>query len=430
MNTASEIVKNIVLVLLQKDTQFNSSQTAHLSWNQFALDLLQYENDSQSVCDSILRLDMDNPALIIKELPKIYIQFIKELAENYVLGQKSETIDYLLKSNNEKFKNEISFLQTMQLPIINVERKRIKADLPKSYERLTFEISENNLVLATKKKGRDDLKAKMKEWDKINIIDELKKDDQTFPKAANIPAFVIFNKKIVLSKVIIIQFLKYFIIAATIGIASTVLYKTKFEKKDPEIKSAEISTSIKSKIVDTSFVKTNDSIIEKEEEYQNIVVDSSQYELSAKKIQKKEKQQKIIIDSNQNRINNKKEIVNVKPINVNSKKIYKVVYINLKGKLAGFSKYKSLDDEKEYQEQYAKIKNKVNKYLFNGTSLTIFKEMQSNIGLVATYKNGSLYFYDGKNYYEIIKTEIPLEFNVIKDSEIIKELNIIVENGI
>ena len=97
--------------------------------------------------------------------------FIKALADNYILGETSEATDYLLHSDNETFAKEVAFLKTLQQAVKSVERKRIKADLPNSYERLTFEISDTDFENATKKKAREDLKEKFKQWDS-ELIEE------------------------------------------------------------------------------------------------------------------------------------------------------------------------------------------------------------------------------------------------------------------
>jgi hypothetical protein len=165
MKTAIAIVQNIILPKLEKDSKFSEEKVDTAFWEKFATDLLHFEEDAKPIYASIYSLELDNPEKIIDKLPHIYAQFLKQLAESYVLDQTSDATDYLLRTNNQSFLKEIDFLKTMQQAIKSVERKRIKADLPISYERLTFELSETDLANVTKKKGREDLKEKMKQWD-------------------------------------------------------------------------------------------------------------------------------------------------------------------------------------------------------------------------------------------------------------------------
>ncbi|MBW4359383.1 hypothetical protein [Flavobacterium taihuense] len=165
MKTAIEIVKNIVFPQLEKDPKFSKERIDYAFWEKFTIDLLHYEKDAQSIYASIYSLELANTEKVIDKLPSIYAQFLKEQAESSVLGQTSYATDYLLKTNNEVFLKEVHFLETMQQAIKSVERKRIKADLPTSYEKLTFELSETDLANAIKKKGREDLRVKFKQWD-------------------------------------------------------------------------------------------------------------------------------------------------------------------------------------------------------------------------------------------------------------------------
>jgi hypothetical protein len=196
------IIKNILLPKLEKDPKFSEKKVDATFWEKFAFCLVYLKEDAKPIYALIYSLELDNPEKIIDKIPSIYNQYLKELAENYVLGKPSEATDYLLKTNNETFIKEIDFLKTMQQAIKSLERKRIKADLPKSYERLTFELSETDLVNATKKKGREDLKEKMKQWDA-----ELEKQE-------SVPDVAMLANEKEKTKVISLSWIKYVSIAA------------------------------------------------------------------------------------------------------------------------------------------------------------------------------------------------------------------------
>ena len=163
------VIKNILLPKLEKDPKFSEEKVDSAFWEKLASDLLHFEEDAKPLYAGIYSLELDNPEKIIEKLPTIYAQFLKELAESYVLDKTSDATNYLLEMNNAVFLKEVQFLKSMQQAIKSVERKRIKTDLPKSYERLTFELSDADLANVVRKKGREDLREKFKQWD-----DELK----------------------------------------------------------------------------------------------------------------------------------------------------------------------------------------------------------------------------------------------------------------
>jgi hypothetical protein len=165
MKTAIAIVKNIVFPQLEKDTKFDVLKTNADFWETFTKDLLCFEEDAKPLYASIYSLELDDAEKVISKLPGVYSKFLKELAESYVLGQSSEASEYLLKTQNDRFLREVQFMQIMQQAIKSVERKRIKADLPNNYSRLAFELSENDIANVAKKKGREDLKEKFRQWD-------------------------------------------------------------------------------------------------------------------------------------------------------------------------------------------------------------------------------------------------------------------------
>ena len=209
------IIKNILLPKLKKDSKYSDEKVVASFWKNFSTVLVRFEENAQPLYTAIYSLELGNPEQIIDKLPKIYAQFLKELAECYVLGQTSEATDYLVKSNNKTFLKEVQFLKTMQQAIKSVERKRIKTELPQSYARLTFELSETEIANAIKKKAREELKKKMKLWDA-----ELE-DGVPVISMANLEDEITSDKT--RSKVISLSWMKY-AAAASIIIAAGIFY--------------------------------------------------------------------------------------------------------------------------------------------------------------------------------------------------------------
>lgn len=202
MKTAIAIVQNIILPILEKDSKFDIQKTNAAFWEKFATDLLYFEKDAKPLYTNIYGLELANADKVIGKLPNIYSQFLMELAENYVLGESTEATDYLLKTDNDTFLKEVRFLKNIEQAIKSVERKRIKADLPTSYERLTFELSETHLVNVTKKKGREDLREKFKQWDTELV------------EVESVPVVSMLKNEKEKSKVISLSWMKYASIAA------------------------------------------------------------------------------------------------------------------------------------------------------------------------------------------------------------------------
>lgn len=141
MKLAIDIVKSILLPRLEKDAGFDSNQTNDVFWESFATALLDFEKDIKPLSEAIYNLGLNNPEKIISKLPKIYSLYVNELAENHVLGNKTKAIDLLLESNNKAFEEEVLFLSNLESAIIDIERQKIKAELPTAYSSLVEELS-------------------------------------------------------------------------------------------------------------------------------------------------------------------------------------------------------------------------------------------------------------------------------------------------
>jgi hypothetical protein len=185
------VIKNTLLPKLEKDPKFSEEKVDSDFWEKFTHDLLRFEEDAKPLYAHIYSLELAEAEKVIDTLPSVYSKFLKELAENYVLGQTSDATNYLLETNNAVFLKEVQFLKSMQQAIKSVERKRIKADLPKSYERLIFELSDADLANVARKKGREDLREKFKQWDAeleqedVPVISMVNREEETIRAAAS-----------------------------------------------------------------------------------------------------------------------------------------------------------------------------------------------------------------------------------------------------
>jgi hypothetical protein len=171
MKLATAILKNLLLPQLEKDNQFVVSKISESFWESLVTSLFNFETDAKPIYVAVYSLELNNPEKVIKKLNSVYKFFINELAENYVLGYTSEVFDDSLLLQNQTFLRKVHFFRNLEKVIKKAERKRIKEELPTSFEKLTFELSNTEMANALKKKGREDLKKKMRNWDE-ELVDE------------------------------------------------------------------------------------------------------------------------------------------------------------------------------------------------------------------------------------------------------------------
>jgi hypothetical protein len=172
MKLAIDIVQSLLLPKFGKDSSFDANQTNIAFWETFTTALLDFEKDVQPVYAAIYSLGLNDAEKIISKLDTVYISFIKELAENHVLGISSEASAYLITSKNSSFEKEVKFYTDLKNAVTKVERKRIKKELPTGFEKFTFEIDDEIITNVLKKKSREDLKKKMAGWDEEIIASE------------------------------------------------------------------------------------------------------------------------------------------------------------------------------------------------------------------------------------------------------------------
>lgn len=189
MKLATAILKNLLLPQLEKDNQFVVSKISEPFWESLVTSLFNFETDAKPVYVAVYSLELNNAEKVIKKLDSVYKFFIDELAENYVLGYTSEVFDDSLLLQNQTFLSKVHFFRNLENVVKKAERKRIKEELPTSFEKLTFELSNTEMANALKKKGREDLKKKMINWDE-ELVDE--KPVPTMKLAKKNPSKVIY----------------------------------------------------------------------------------------------------------------------------------------------------------------------------------------------------------------------------------------------
>lgn len=399
MKLAVDIIKNILLPILEKDSNFDSNKINTSFWETFTTALLDFESDAKPIFATIYSLELENAEKIISKLPAIYSAFIKELAENYVLGTTSEATDILLQSKNATFETEVHYFSNLEKAIKKVERKRIKTELPTSYEKLSFELSETAIDLAIKKKEREALKEKMKVWDKELV------DDTVSVQAVN-------SKKE--TKVISLFWIKYAVAACVVLTAGVLYFKlstntieNSIQPTEDSVVTTEVSKIETEELADIKTVPTSYKVLEDV---------GFGFAATPKKIN--------VIENHQ-----EQRIVSIRKAIANNQMILGKELVAQKS-VSG-SKAKELEIRiSSLQDELNEIKVKEEQYIFDGQKMTLFISTPSKENRVLLYEDNYYLKKDGV-FYRLSISKQPQFYKKETDSNVLKALDkIIFDNAI
>ncbi len=389
MKKSIEIVKTLLIPKLEKDIYFNRLTFKDAFWESFTLSFLNYENDAKPTYELLYALQLDNPEIIFDKLATIYSKLIKELAEDYVIGNHDKATDFLFQNNNPTFQKEVRFLETMQQAIKSVERKRIKADLPTTYERLTFELSETEIAAVAKKKGREDLKAKFKQWD-----EELKvKSEPTIFYSLGTE-----TKSVQKTKIISLSWIKYAVAACVVVTAGVLYFKFSNNNVDSLMQQDENT------VVTIDEKKGNDKNPPIEKPIETYITSTSEVSIQ--------------YPSSLGYTNTG----TAKPITVYFKdasftidRLKKEYTVSDKG--AG-----SEPRAKALEKQLQLLEAKSGKYEFDVKQLIIYSEKNKEPLSILTTDEKTFYLKRGNQYSYLYFTKIPLLFQPVKEATLIEQL--------
>jgi len=389
MDKAIEILKSLLIPKLERDIYFQRIILKDTFWELLSEYFLNYENDAKPTYELLYALQLYQPERLLDKLPNVFSKFTKELAEYYVLGFHDKATNHLLQSKNSTFLAHVSFLQSMQLAIKKVERQNIKDNLPKSYERLTFELSQDEITNVITKIEREDLKAKFKEWDK-----ELKKEKEP------VIFYSLGNEKKMepQQKVISFSWIKY-AIAACLVLAGGVWF---FKYSNPDIVPSDNGVVTNDK--DTTPVvspKIIEAPIEAIAYNTKVIARTVQYPSDL---------------GFTNTKNSKVVTIYLKDASQSIAKFKNELARDFKG-VAGYGpRYKVL--EKEYNS----LLSKQGRYEFNGKQLIIYTQNLKVSYSILSLDDKTYYLKTDNNYYDLSLTKLPLKFKQLKDATLIEQL--------
>ncbi len=379
MEQAIELLKELLLPKLQKDVRFDITKTNGAFWEQMTVAFLDFEKDAKPAHTLLYSLELDTIEKILDQLPNIYLNFIKELAERFVLGTIDQATSYLQETNNARFLKEVTFYKTLQQAIKHVERNRIKTDLPKALDRLTFELAETDIATAVKKKGRDDLKAKFKNWDA-----EI---------AAETPVISMLTNKKEKTKVISLSWIKY-AIAACVVITGGVLY---FKFSQPTIDG--INQPQQNNVV----------IKEKSKAVPTDIIPDATYTTTSSKVT-------IEYPSSLGFTGSTAKSITI--LFKDASASIKTLRSQIKEEISG----KNNTGVGPLKEKLHSLESKQNTYEFDGKKLIVYSEKTKETMSILTIDDKVFYLKQGNQYSYLYVTKIPLSFQPVKEAALIEQL--------
>jgi hypothetical protein len=429
MELAVNILKNILLPQLDKDFNFDSSKINDYFLETISLALIAFENDAKPLYTIIYSLELKDAEKIISKLPLIYSTFIKELAEQYVLEYKNTLIDKLIESKNETFLKEVSFLKTMKAAITKSERKQLKKNLPQAYDRLVFELDEKTLEAVAKKKSREDLKDKFKQWDEelteaeppLASVEYSLSEDKEYKFDSNDTRNIHRNEEFVTysakskRKVVSLSWIKYAAAACIVLTAGIMYFKFNtdinlVQPGDNNVvttpnKEETITPEIPSVVLDEIATVTK-----------NAPVIESHFGFATKKNTIK------IIENNQN--------ARMESLVIAIDKYRRILEDELNGREMGQGTTE-IEIEKNIdslQNELALLKEREKQYVFDGKSLVMYVSTAAKENTIVFYGD-TYYLKKDSNYFKLTIAVQPQLYKKIGDSNLVNLLDEILDEN-
>ena len=407
MKLAIDIVQSLLLPKLEKDAIFDINQANIAFWETFTTAFLDFEKDAKPVYAAIYSLGMKDAEKIISKLDTVYISFIKELAENHVLGISSEAIDYLITSKNSAFEKEVRFFTDLRNAIKKVERKRIKTELPKTFDKLSFEIPDDAITIAITKKEREALKEKMNAWDEELVATE------------EAPVYSVSAKKE--TKVISLSWIKYAAAACIVLTAGIMYFKFNTDTNlvqpgDTNVVTAPVKKDTTSKGTITAEIPS-EALAEVASVTKNAPVIESGLGFATKNNNIK------IVENNQ-----KARMVSI----VTAIEKYRQLLENefSENKVGDSSKIKELETKKNsLEKELALLKEREKQYVFDGKALVLYVSNTAKENTIMLYED-TYYLKKDADYFKLTVATAPQLYKKISDTNLINNLDdILSENG-
>ena len=400
MKLAIDILQSLLLPKLEKDARFDANQTNIAFWETFTKAFLDFGKDAKPVYVAIYSLELEDAEIIISKLDTVYSAFIKELAENHVLGIISEAIDYLTTSKNSAFEKEVLFFTDLKNVIRKVERKRIKKELPSTYDKLSFSLSDDAIAMAITKKEREALKEKMNAWDEQLVTSE------------ESPVYSVSAKKE--TKVISLSWIKYAAAACIVLTAGIMYFKFNTDNNLVQPGDTNVVTAPVKKETITPEIPS-EALAEVSTATKNTTVIESGMGVTSNTIKITENNQKARMLSIVTAIEKYRQLLE-KEFSEN--------------KMGVNSRVKELETKKNsLEKELALLKEREKQYVFDGKALVLYVSNTAKENTIVFYDD-NYYLKRDTDYFKLTVAEQPQLYKKISDTNLLNNLDVILsENG-
>ena len=399
MKLAIDILQSLLLPKLEKDARFDANQTNIAFWETFTKAFLDFGKDAKPVYVAIYSLELEDAEIIISKLDTVYSAFIKELAENHVLGIISEAIDYLTTSKNSAFEKEVLFFTDLKNVIRKVERKRIKKELPSTYDKLSFSLSDDAIAMAITKKEREALKEKMNAWDEQLVTSE------------ESPVYSVSAKKE--TKVISLSWIKYAAAACIVLTAGIMYFKFNTDNNLVQPGDTDVVTAPVKKETITPEIPS-EALAEVATVSNNATVIESGMGVASNTIKITENNQKARMASIVTAIEKYRQLLENE---------------FAENKVGVNARVKVLEIKNSLQNELALLKEREKQYIFDGKVLILYVSTTAKENTIVLYED-TYYLKKDADYFKLTVATAPQLYKKISDTNLINNLDdILSENG-
>lgn len=326
-------------------------------------------------------------------------QYVDALANDYLSGFASPTLELLIKTQYAPLLNEIAFKRDLKSAITITERARLTKKLSLTDEELLFDLSDSEMASAfgkiDKKKEQEDIMKKMREWDKEETPAYANNEHISYQVNEPATEYSAASKKE--TKRIPLSFIKYAAAACFIGAMVWIgvnFYDTGSKSDNTEVAKVD-SPAMQSAKTRPVFAKVvaSENIIPLQAETGMGFADAQ----SVKKLP-------IVIQNVAPRIQSIEDYLN-KPQTDTSETTLRAIA----------------------KEELESLRRLSTSYIFDGEKLHLFQTLGAHVqNSVIKTADKKYYFMSGDNFYRLIISKQQQELSKITNSQLVEKLERIV----
>ena len=280
-----------------------------------------------------------------------------------------------------------------------MERKRIKTELPKTFDKLSFQLSDDAIALAITKKERETLKEKMNAWDEQLVTSE------------ESPVYSVSAKKE--TKVISLSWIKYAAAACIVLTAGIMYFKFNTDNNLVQPGDTDVVTAPVKKETITPEIPS-EALAEVATVSNNATVIESGMGVASNTIKITENNQKARMASIVTAIEKYRQLLENE---------------FAENKVGVNARVKVLEIKNSLQNELALLKEREKQYIFDGKVLILYVSTTAKENTIVLYED-TYYLKKDADYFKLTVATAPQLYKKISDTNLINNLDdILSENG-